>query len=114
MIFFYIMTEKSFFIKNLEDELDNLEKEDINNIEKEIIIPNSELLQENNKYKNELLQENNKYKDIIGYVLLFFLLNNNILINFINNLSFIKNNSNINLIIRTIIFLICLILIVKK
>ena len=102
------MTEKSLFIKTLEDELDNLKKEDIQeNIQENIPENIKENIPEN-------IKENYKYKYIIGYVLLFFLLNTKIVINFINNLSFINNNANINLIIRTIVFIIFLNLIMMK
>ena len=63
------------------------------------------------KIYNNNQQDNVYYNDIIIFTLIFILLNNNFVITLINN---INNNTNINLIIRSFLFLLLLYFIKNK
>lgn len=97
--------ENKNFIKNMEEIVKKKEEEIIfyNNEKKEILFSNNE----KDTNKNIFIK---KYNDIFISLLIFMLLNNKSVIELIYNISFVKDKVFLNLLIRTIIFGVILIL----
>ena len=98
--------ENRNFIKNIEKIIKNRKEEDLiynTNEKKEVLFSNNE---EDTK-KNIFIK---KYNDIFISLLIFMLLNNKSVIELIYNISFVKDKVFLNLLIRTIIFGVILIL----
>ena len=97
--------ENKNFIKNMEEIVKKKEEEIIfyNNEKKEILFSNNE----KDTNKNIFIK---KYNDIFISLLIFMLLNNKSVIELIYNISFVKDKVILNLLIRTIIFGVILIL----
>lgn len=105
--------------KIIEDIDDEENRNFIKNIEE--IIKKKEIILYNTNEKKEVLFSNNekdinknifikKYNDIFISLLIFMLLNNKSIIELIYNISFVKDKVFLNLLIRTIIFGVILIL----
>ena len=107
--------------KIIEDIDDEENRNFIKNIEEIIKKKKEEIIVYNTNEKREVLFSNNekdtnknifikKYNDIFISLLIFMLLNNKSVIELIYNISFVKDKVFLNLLIRTIIFGVILIL----